>query len=176
MHDARQFAISSVGAQLSTRQILAVPIIRLRGMDIRPYLIGDTSYPNRPYLLRNFKSGNEAMVDHNRYLVFPILFLIYKVQKFICLLCSLLKLCCDFPRFDFSDNSGRVVIEQAFGALKNWWHILKGFNIFVDNAALVTLAYCVLYNYCEVHRQHVPVPVDERLQRDPHVDFHVGRM
>ena len=71
------------------------------------------------------------MVDHNRYLVFPIRFLIYKVQKFTCLLCFLLKLCCDLPRFDSSVNSGRVVIEQAFGAFKNWWHILKGFNISV---------------------------------------------
>ena len=88
----------------------------------------------------------------------------------------LLKLCCDSSRFDSSINSGRVVIEQAFGALKNWWRILKGFNMFVDKAALVTLACCVLHNYCEIHRQRVPVPADERLQRDPHVGFHVGRM
>ena len=36
VHDARQFDMSSVAAQLSTRQILATPIINLRGMDIRP--------------------------------------------------------------------------------------------------------------------------------------------
>ena len=62
MHDAGQFAVSSVAAQLSTRQILVVSVIHLRGMDIRPYLIGDIAYPSRPYLLRNFKSGNVAMV------------------------------------------------------------------------------------------------------------------
>ena len=73
-HDARQFAVSSVAAQLSTRKILAMSVIRLRGINIRPYLIGDTTYPSRPYLLRNFKFGNEAMVNHNRYLVFSILF------------------------------------------------------------------------------------------------------
>ena len=78
--------------------------------------------------------------------------------------------------FDSSINSGRVVIEQTFGALKNRWHILKGFNMSVDKAALVTLACCVLHNYYEVHRQHVPIPGDERLQRDPHVGFHVGQM
>ena len=77
VHDAGQFVVSSVAIQLSTRQILAVPVIHLRGMDIRPYLIGDTTYPSKLYLLRNFKFGNKAMVDHNRYLVFPILFLIY---------------------------------------------------------------------------------------------------
>ena len=38
------------------------------------------------------------------------------------------------------------------------------------------LACYVLHNYCEVYRQHVPILADERLQRDPHVDFHVGRM
>ena len=176
VHDAGQFAVSSFAAQLSTRQILSMPVIRLRRMDIRPYLIGDITYPSRPYLLKNFKFGNEAMVDHNRYMVFPILFLIYKVQKFTCLLCSLLKLCCDLPMFDSSVNSGRVVIEQAFGALKNRWRILKGFNMSVDKAVLVTLACCVLHNYCEVHRQRIPVPADERLQRDPYVGFHVGRM
>ena len=77
MHDAGQFAVSSVAAQLSTRQILAVLVIHLRGLDIRPYLIGDTAYPSRLYLLRNFKSGNTAMVDHNRYLVISNVFLIH---------------------------------------------------------------------------------------------------
>ena len=79
MHDVEQFVVSSVVAQFSTRQILAVPVFRLRRMDIRPYLISDIAYPSRLYLLRNFKSRNEAMVDHNRYLIFPILFLFYKV-------------------------------------------------------------------------------------------------
>ena len=46
----------------------------------------------------------------------------------------------------------------------------------IDKAALVTLACCVLHNYYEVHRQRVPIPADERLQRDPHVGFIVGRM
>ena len=46
----------------------------------------------------------------------------------------------------------------------------------VDKAALVTLACCVLHNYCEIHRQCVPIPADEKLQLDPHVGFYVGRM
>ena len=81
---------------------------------------------------------------------------------------------CGFFRFDSSVNSGRVVIEQAFGSLKNRWRILKGFNMSVEKAALVTLAYCVLHNYCEVQRQRVPVLVDIRVQHDPFVGFHVG--
>ena len=71
--------------------------------------------------------------------------------------------------FDSSISSDRVVIEQAFGALKNRWHILKGFNMSIDKAALVTLAYCVLHNYCEINRHRVPIPADVRLQRDPYV-------
>ena len=74
VHDAGQFVVSSVAVQLSTRQILAVSVIHLRGMDIKPYLIGDTAYPSRQYFLRNFKSRNAAMVDHNRYLIIPNFF------------------------------------------------------------------------------------------------------
>ena len=46
----------------------------------------------------------------------------------------------------------------------------------VEKAAFVTLACCVLHNYCEVQRQRVPVPADIRLQHDPFVGFHVGQM
>jgi len=70
VHDAGQFAVSSVAAQLSTRQILARPVLQLGGIDIQPYLIGDTAYPSRPYLLRNYKLANPAMVDHNRCVYF----------------------------------------------------------------------------------------------------------
>jgi hypothetical protein len=69
-----------------------------------------------------------------------------------------------------------VVIEQAFGTLKNRWRILKAFNMSVEKTVLVTLACCVLRNYCEIHNQRVPIPGDVRLRRDPHVEFHVGRM
>jgi len=70
VHDTEQFAMSSIAAQLSTRQILAKPVIHLSGMDIRPYLIDDTAYPSWPYLLKNFKLGDPEMVDHNRYVFF----------------------------------------------------------------------------------------------------------
>ena len=66
VYDAGQFAVSSMATQLSTRRILARPIIHLGRTEIRPYLIGDTTYPSRPYLLCNFKLDNRAMVDHNR--------------------------------------------------------------------------------------------------------------
>lgn len=67
VHDAGQFAVSSLATQLSTRQILVNPVIHLSGLNIRPYLIGDSAYPSRPYMLKNFALANPAMVDHKRY-------------------------------------------------------------------------------------------------------------
>ena len=46
----------------------------------------------------------------------------------------------------------------------------------VDKAALVTLACCVLDNYCEINKQRVTIPADVGFQRDPYVGFHVGKM
>ena len=53
-------------------------------------------------------------------------------------------------------NSGRTVIEQAFGSSKNRWRILKYFNSRVDRAANVTIACCWLHNYCEMMNQPEP--------------------
>jgi hypothetical protein len=55
VHDAGQFAVSSLATQLSRRQILAESIIHLSGMEIQPYFMDDTAYPSRPYMLKNFK-------------------------------------------------------------------------------------------------------------------------
>ena len=144
VHDAGQFVVSSLHAQLSTRRILAEPIIRLREINIPPYLIGDTAYPSRPYLLENYKLENPAMVDK--------------------------------MKFDSAVNGGRVVIEQAFGSLNNRWRILKAFNMSVEKVVVVTLACCVLYNYCEMQHQREHVPTYHRFWNDPHVGFHAGRM
>ena len=143
VHDAGQIVVSSLHAQLSTKRILAEPIIRLRDINIEPYLIGDTAYPSRPYMLKNYKPANPAMVDK--------------------------------MRFDSTVNGGRVVIEQAFGSLKNRWRILKAFNMSVEKAAVVTLACCVLHNFCEMQHERVPVLADHRLRNDPHVGFYAGR-
>ena len=67
VYDAGQFAVSSLSAQLSRRQILAEPIIHLSGIEIQPYLVGDTAYRSRPYMLKNFKPEDSAMVDKISY-------------------------------------------------------------------------------------------------------------
>jgi hypothetical protein len=42
------------------------------------------------------------------------------------------------------------MIENAFGSLKNRWQILKHFKSRVDKALPITIACCVLHNYCEM--------------------------
>jgi hypothetical protein len=64
----------------------------------------------------------------------------------------------DKIRFDSAFNGGRVVIEQVFGSLKNRWRILKAFNMSVEKVVVVTLACCVLHNYCEMCHERVSVP------------------
>jgi hypothetical protein len=71
----------------------------------------------------------------------------------------------DKIRFDSAFNGGRVVIEQVFGSLKNRWRILKAFNMSVEKVVVVTLACCVLHNYCEMCHE-----------RDPYIGFHAGRI
>ena len=46
----------------------------------------------------------------------------------------------------------------------------------VEKAVVVTLACCVLHNFCEMQHERVHVPANHRLQNDPHVGFHAGRM
>ncbi len=45
------------------------------------------------------------------------------------------------------DSNPRVAIENAFGSLKNRWHILKHLNSRDDRTSRV-VATCVLHNYC----------------------------
>ena len=66
VHDAGQFVVSSSHTQLSIRYILNKFIIRLRNINIQSYLIRDTTYPNRSYMLKNYKPANPVMVDKMR--------------------------------------------------------------------------------------------------------------
>jgi hypothetical protein len=115
-------------------------------VEVRPYLLEDSAYPSRPYLLKIFK----ASVTDPR--------------------------CNDKKMFDESVNSGRVVIEHAFGALKNRWRILKHFNMSMDKAATVILACCVLHNFCEIYGGRVPLPEDVAQRPDPFVGVRRGAM
>ena len=89
VHDAGQFAWSKIYTQLRSREILSEPVMEIGGIEVRPYLLGDSTYPSRPYLLKNFKP---SITDPN-----------FGEKR----------------RFDDCVNVGRVIIENAFGALKN---------------------------------------------------------
>jgi hypothetical protein len=144
VHDVGQFRWSSLYQDLHQRRILQDPSIIVRGVQIQPFLIGDSAYLSRPYLLKNFKPGNDPVLH-------------------------------DQVRFDSAINSGKVVIENAFGALKNRWRILKCFNSDVDKCPTVIVACCVLHNYCELRGERLPHPTDTRLRRDALVGLHRGR-
>ena len=68
-------------------------------------------------------------------------------------------------------NSGRVTIENAFGALKNRWRSLRRFNSRVDKVAKVIVACCWLHNYCEIRNEAEPYVANAGLHRDPLVGF-----
>jgi hypothetical protein len=56
----------------------------------------------------------------------------------------------DKIKYDFNMNLGKVVMENAFGSLKNRWRILKHFKFKIDKASPITIVCCVLHNYCEI--------------------------
>ena len=130
IYDASQFAWSKIYTQLRRRKILPKLVMEIEGIEVRPYYLGDSAYPSCSYLLKDFKL---SITDPN----FD-----------------------DKRRFDEFVNARRVVIENAFGALKNRRRILKNFNIEVNKAAIVTLACCVLYNFCEIYFERVPLLED----------------
>ena len=33
------------------------PVLEMGGIQVRPYLLGDSAYPSRPYLPKNFKTS-----------------------------------------------------------------------------------------------------------------------
>jgi hypothetical protein len=77
----------------------------------------------------------------------------------------------DQIRFDQSMNKSRVMIENAFGTLKNQWRILKKFNACVDWTHMNTLACCTLHNFCQLQGMLEPIVHDVWRQGDPFVGF-----
>ena len=55
VHDTVQFAWSKIYTQLRRCEILPELVMEIGGIEVRPYLLGDSVYPSQPYLLKNFK-------------------------------------------------------------------------------------------------------------------------
>ena len=64
--DSGALKVSSLYAQLVDRSILQEPVVLVRGMRVRPYLLADAGYPSREYMLRNFKPA-DGNVDKIRF-------------------------------------------------------------------------------------------------------------
>lgn len=55
----------------------------------------------------------------------------------------------------------RVVIERAYGMLKNRWRmLLKTAELALPTVVNVVVACCVLHNFCQLEKQ--PLPIDDR--------------
>ncbi len=74
-------------------------------------------------------------------------------------------------QFDQSMNKGRVLIKNAFESSKNRWKIFKKFNVCVDQAPMITLAYCTLHNFCQLQGMPKPVVHNVQTQGDPFMGF-----
>ena len=104
--------------------------MKIGKVELCSYLLGDSDYPSRPYLLKNFKTN----ISDPRFN--------------------------DKKRFDEPLNSTKIINEHAFGAFKIRWRILKNFNMNMDMATTVTFACCILHNFCEIYSKRVPLPED----------------
>jgi hypothetical protein len=88
VHDRGQFKTLSLYQELRCQQILQHPQLTVRGSTIKPYLVGDSAYPIRPYLMKNYRSKIAIDPNHD-----------------------------NVKRFDKSMNRGRVIIEHALAVL-----------------------------------------------------------
>jgi hypothetical protein len=77
----------------------------------------------------------------------------------------------DKNQFGVSMNVGQTMIENAFGAFKNQWWILKGILVRVDKAPRIIMACCVLHNFCELHGILEPIVCDIKESNEPLIGF-----
>ncbi|XP_074583557.1 protein ANTAGONIST OF LIKE HETEROCHROMATIN PROTEIN 1 [Curcuma longa] len=117
-------------------------IITVHGQRVRPYLIGDSSYPLLPFLLTPFSTPASSVSSAGTSGAYAR------------------------EMFDSAVAKGRAAsVEAAIALLKGRWKILRNLNVGLDHAAQTVVACVVLHNMCQFAKE----PEDEGryMWRDP---------
>ena len=137
VHDARSFRRSEFFRQISAGDIMGGTRV-INNVNVRPYLIGDTAYPLRPYLMTAYHGGRLTPPQ----------------QRFNKVLTKL-----------------RVVVERAYGKLKMRWRcILKELEDDTQRVADITLACCILHNFCIIIGDDLDDSVEDESSDDDDED------
>ncbi|KAJ6791702.1 protein ANTAGONIST OF LIKE HETEROCHROMATIN PROTEIN 1 [Iris pallida] len=130
---------SNLYDRLSSSKILRDSVVAVRNHQVRPYIVGDSSYPLLPFLLTPFSSGptsSTAAASPSQ------------------------------ESFDAAISKGRASsVEAAIALLKGRWKILRNMNVGLDHAAQTVVACVVLHNMCQIAGE--PEDDGKYLWRDP---------
>lgn len=136
---ASHFRDSSLYDRLSSSKILKDSTVSVRGHQIRPYIMGDSSYPLLPFLLTPFGSGGATNSEFDS-----------RAQD----------------EFDAAVDKGRTAsVEAAIALLKGRWKILRNLNVGLNHAAQTVIACVVLHNMCQIAGE--PEDDGKYIWRDP---------
>ncbi|ONK74214.1 uncharacterized protein A4U43_C03F3970 [Asparagus officinalis] len=139
------FRDSSLYDRLSTK-ILRDSVITVRGHHVRPYIVGDSSYPLLPFLLTPFASGSASAAAANP----------------------------THETFNAAVSKGRSAsVEAAIALLKGRWKILRNLNVGLNHAAQTVVACVVLHNMCQIAGE--PEDDGKYLWRDPPESLQLAR-
>lgn len=134
---ASHFRDSSLCERLSSK-ILRDSVITVHGHHVRPYIVGDSSYPLLPFLLTPFGCGPSNTSSTTQ------------AQE----------------AFNAATSKGRAAsVEAAIALLKGRWKILRNLNVGLDHAAQTVVACVVLHNMCQIAGE--PEDDGKYLWRDP---------
>lgn len=143
---ASHFRDSSLYERLSSSKILRDSIITVHGHHVRPYIVGDSSYPLLPFLLTPF--GGDPSNTYS----------ITQAQE----------------AFNAAISKGRAAsVEAAIALLKGRWKILRNLNAGLDHAAQTVVACVVLHNMCQIAGE--PEDDGKYLWRDPPESLQLAR-
>lgn len=125
--DATHFRDSLLYNRLMSGDVVWDKVVNVRGQPVRPYIVGDASFPMLSFLLTPFRptnSSNRGTPAQNA--------------------------------FDAALMKGRSSVVEAIGLLKGRWKILQNLNVGLNHAPQTIVACCVLHNLCQIAREPEP--------------------